>query len=148
MKIRSNFLNRTGYRLPTEAEWVYACRAGATTAWHCGNSAKYIGEYAWYQSNSAIKIQPVGRLKPNDLGLFDIHGNAFEWVNDSGDSYSKTFDVLLAFESVFRDKDDRRIRKGGSVISRSDEIRSADRVNYQSLNGYHIAGFRIARTVK
>ena len=78
MRCAPDYLQRLGYRLPTEAEWEYACRAGATTRFSFGESDGLIGHYAWFPNTSGGRTRPVGRLKPNDLGLFDMHGNLWE----------------------------------------------------------------------
>ena len=70
------------YRLPTEAEWEYACRAGTNDAYSFGNSSTDLDEYAWYQSNSNEKYQRVGTKKPNQWNLYDMHGNVAEWTLD------------------------------------------------------------------
>ena len=82
MTIPADVLRRIGYRLPTEAEWEYACRAGTVTSRHFGLSIELLEKYAWHQANSRDHAWSCGTLLPNDLGLFDMLGNEFEWVQD------------------------------------------------------------------
>jgi formylglycine-generating enzyme required for sulfatase activity len=83
MRLRPNYLRVTGYRLPTEAEWEFGCRAGAVTGRYYGETEELLGKYAWYTKHSQDKGMLVpGSLKPNDLGLFDVLGNAWQWYED------------------------------------------------------------------
>ncbi|MDR0704607.1 MAG: SUMF1/EgtB/PvdO family nonheme iron enzyme [Planctomycetaceae bacterium] len=75
-------LGGTGYRLLTEAEWEYTCRAGSITPWCYGDQVMEVGDYAWHYDNSSMETHPVGEKKPNSWGLFDMHGNVMEWCHD------------------------------------------------------------------
>ena len=72
----------TGYRLPTEAEWEYACRSGSLTKYWFGDNGSELGAYGWYGDNATGTTHPVGQKLPNGFGLFDVHGNMFEWCQD------------------------------------------------------------------
>jgi formylglycine-generating enzyme required for sulfatase activity len=77
-----DYLRRSGYRLATEAEWEYACRAGSEASRSYGSSLELLPRYAWLQRNAQERTWPVGQKRPNDLGLFDMHGNVLTWVQD------------------------------------------------------------------
>src|SRR5262249_19247663 len=86
MRIPADVLVRTGYRLPTDAEWEYGCRSGTVTGRYYGLTTDLLGEYAWYQANSEEHAWACGSLLPNDLGLFDMLGNMYEWCQDRTDA--------------------------------------------------------------
>jgi formylglycine-generating enzyme required for sulfatase activity len=136
------------YRLPTEAEWEYACRAGTTTAFSFGDDAAKLGQYAWYQKNAEDigekYAHRVGQKLPNPWGLYDMHGNVFEWCQDwAGRSGSEK----VVSDPVGPAQGKYRVLRGGSLRTLSWHVRSAN--HYFSLlpvNGLFNYGFRTART--
>jgi formylglycine-generating enzyme required for sulfatase activity len=116
----------TGYRLPTEAEWEYACRAGTTGDYSFGDDARKLGDYAWFAGNSSRKTHPVGRKKPNPWGLFDMHGNVAEWCNDIHDpSY---YGASSAANPRGPADGKEYVLRGGSWKSAAEALRSAYRL--------------------
>jgi formylglycine-generating enzyme required for sulfatase activity len=118
--------HRVEYRLPTEAEWEYACKAGSGTRYSFGNDQSRLGESAWFDTNSKAVGEPfphrVAQKTPNSWGLYDMHGNVWEWVLDSyGDQPAEGVDPVRATAT------EKRLRRGGSWFAPSAELRSARR---------------------
>jgi len=122
------------YRLPTEAEWEYACRAGSKTAYHFGDDPSQLDDYAWYQGTTEGNgTRPVGTKKPNPWGLHDMHGNVAEWVLDSYASYQPAEKTLDAAADWFRMEElDPRVVRGGTFEFEAAECRSAARLGSNS----------------
>jgi formylglycine-generating enzyme required for sulfatase activity len=118
------------YRLPTEAEWEYACRAGAKTAYSFGDDAGALGDYAWYFDNSDDKYHPVGKKKPNPWGLYDMHGNVCEWVLDPWNEDGYTWPAARPVPNpvTVPKKVWDRVVRGGSWFDDPEALRSAARM--------------------
>jgi formylglycine-generating enzyme required for sulfatase activity len=148
LRIPADALERTGYRLPTDAEWEYACRAGAVTSRYYGLSTELLKEYAWH--NDQEHAQPGGTRLPNDLGLFDMLGNVYEWCQDRDGAIRPSkrgvhSDTLVTTEVVMNRPN--RILRGGMFYSQPLELRSASRTpDGPSLQTISV-GFRLARTL-
>jgi len=144
---KCNF-DANGYRLPTEAEWEYACRAGSATAYFFGDTPSKLGDYAWYDKNSGGHPRPVGQKQPNRWGLFDICGNVWEWCNDF-------YKVDYYQEAPRQDpkgpkEGENKVLRGGAWRFSVESCRSGYRYNenpgYADVCfGYDIYGFRCAR---
>jgi formylglycine-generating enzyme required for sulfatase activity len=133
------------YRLPSEAEWEYAARAGSATEWSYGNDVSKLGNYAWYAQNSGLEAQAVGKKLPNAFGLFDMHGNVREWTQDCWhETYAGAPTDGSAWTTGCSSND--RVIRGGSSISTPAGLRSAFR-NWLAPNvRLNSNGFRLART--
>ena len=130
------------YRLPTEAEWEYACRAGTTTRYYFGDDANQLGDYAWYKGNSRYKTHPVGEKKPNAWGLYDMIGNVWEWCED--DWHSTYENAPKDGSAWLTNDDDYQILRGGSWCDNPFDCRSAYRYYCNRRdNYYYILGFRV-----
>jgi formylglycine-generating enzyme required for sulfatase activity len=150
MKMAAKYLQRTGYRLPTEAEWEYASRAGAETGWSFGESDDLLGKYGWFMLNAASKSHPVGRLLPNDLGLFDMHGNNFEWCPDAYKALGKGADGKAIGDMEDREDirdENTRVLRSGSFSNPAPIERSAFRVYSVPANRISDYCFRPAQTL-
>jgi formylglycine-generating enzyme required for sulfatase activity len=142
MRIAADALRRTGYRLPTEAEFEYACRAGAVTSRPYGQAEELLRRYAWYLTTSPDLAQLGARLRPNDLGLFDVLGKVWEW--SQGPPVPTANVPPNAAESI--DGDTLRVLRGGSFLNPPANIRSAYRNWYAPTYRDIYIGFRLART--
>jgi formylglycine-generating enzyme required for sulfatase activity len=117
--------------LPTESQWEYACRAGTTTRWCCGDDESRLTELAWYDVNSGRGLHPVGQKAPNAWGLHDMHGNAWEWCMDAYESrYTNTPRDGSAAGSDSGDRLTTRVLRGGSVSWNAAFARSAARYHF------------------
>lgn len=140
IQIHPDWLQRTGYRLPTEMEWECACRAGTSTCRYYGDGDERLGSYAWCLANSDGTPRPTGLLLPNDFGLFDMYGNHSEWCqNRYATPPSTEYDLD---ESEFM-----HVYRGGCYGTRPDTLRSAARMGLHRISKFASVGFRIARTV-
>lgn len=152
MTIPGNSLQRTGYRLLTEQEWAYAYRAGADTLYSFGDSVELLRQYAWFNQNSFSKTQPVGSLKANDHGLFDMLGNVNEWCNET---YPEVTDLNARNDvSSKKDQEDnllvddqKRVSRGGSIYTDSATMRlRGDIATHDPALTTPWYGFRVVRT--
>jgi formylglycine-generating enzyme required for sulfatase activity len=130
------------YRLPTEAEWEYAERAGSTSAYYFGDDESQLGDYAWYEDNSGQEAHPVGQKRPNAWGLYDMIGNILEWTQDwYGETYyahSPSADPTGPSSDAFR------VLRGCGWVYAARHCRSAYRFGREPANRNENFGFRLA----
>ena len=127
------------YRLPTEAEWEYACRGGTTTEYYWGD--RFEGEFLWYVDNSGGRFHPVGSKKPNPLGLYDMLGNAWEWCADwwAADTYTTSAETDPSGPAT----GEYRVIRGGSFFAGAGNIRCSSRYRGIPDHRHEEDGFRV-----
>ncbi|MEV7520955.1 formylglycine-generating enzyme family protein [Streptomyces sp. NPDC091371] len=133
----------TGFRLPTEAEWEYACRAGTVTAYSFGSDRRLLDEYGWTADNSGLKTHEAGILRPNPAGLFNIHGQCWEWCSD----WYALYGAGPAVDPTGPERGDRRVLRGGCWNLGARYARSACRNAHIPSNRNYYITFRIALTL-
>jgi len=133
-------LGRRGFRLPTESEWEFANRAGSLTAYGYGSDVSILGRFGWFQENSGKHVHPPRELRPTLRGLFDLHGNLYEWTHDwfSGYEADEIEDSLGAIRGSYR------VFRGGSWDYAAANCRSANRDSRTPTDRSVIMGFRLA----
>ena len=140
------WLNKAGggLRLPSEAEWEFACRAGTTTKWSFGDEESKLGTYAWFDDNSGKKTHLVGQKSANAFGLHDMHGNVWEWCLDH---WHSSYEAAPTDGTAWMTGGDasKRVNRGGSFAVSATLARSAFRYGYSTEFRYDILGFRVAR---
>jgi len=143
--VKKDYLSLKGYRLPTEAEMEYAIRAGSISSYYFGDTVELLPKYGWFSKNSNDQPWPVGSLKPNDFGLFDMHGNCYTWCMEEYDAYPVgTRDDNLEGTKVLDSKS--RVLRGGSFNFYVSHARSSYRIDDTPAIRFFSNGFRLART--
>lgn len=132
-------LTGKNYRIPSEAEWEYAARAGSTTQYYDNKDSSTLVDYAWYAANSQLQAHPVGEKKANQFGLHDMHGNVYQWCQDWYGDYPPR-DVT---DPKGPEKGLARVLRGGSWKSNPLSCRSAERLRYEPGARFHLYGFRV-----
>ena len=131
------------FRLPSEAQWEYTCRAGSTTRYCFGDDESQLGEYAWYNANSGNTTHPVGEKKPNPWGLYDMHGNVWEWCQDWYGAYGAEATDDPTGPAMGSD----RVIRGGSWHCPAGHCRSAHRISLEPGGRSDHLGFRASRVL-
>jgi formylglycine-generating enzyme required for sulfatase activity len=133
------------YRLPTEAEWEYTCRAGSDAPWFFGSDKEALGDYAWFKGNAGATTHPVGRKHPNAFGLYDMNGNVWEWCRDR---YVPGYDQPDSSDTDEASSRQEYVIRGGSFGSSAiEEARSANRRGAVVGYRYYSCGFRVRRAL-
>ncbi len=139
----TSFCGKAGLELPTEAQWEYACRAGTTTAFGFGDDARSLGFYAWHPENSDRTTHPVGEKKPNAFGLYDMHGNVFQWCQD----WCGDYPTGPVTDPIGATNAEMRVLRGGSYSHPARDARCAYHGRNDPDSRTAVFGFRPAKTV-
>jgi formylglycine-generating enzyme required for sulfatase activity len=137
--MRKGGMSGVTVRLPTEAEWEYACRAGTTSDYWSGSDEAALRRAGWFDGNSQRQTQPVGKLAKNAWGLFDVHGNVWEWCHDD----KRTYTAQEQVDPVGNSNDDSRVLRGGSWGYSPDRCRAAYRLRNAPATRLNYFGFRV-----
>ncbi|MEA2027764.1 MAG: formylglycine-generating enzyme family protein [Campylobacterota bacterium] len=129
------------YYLPSETQWEYAARAGSSSAYCFGDDKGGLGAYAWYNANSGERTHPVAQKRANKWGLYDMHGNVWEWTSSC---YTENYNRGCYKSS---DGNSYKVLRGGSWLNDAYDTRSADRDDCSPTDRYYFYGFRVARTL-
>jgi formylglycine-generating enzyme required for sulfatase activity/serine/threonine protein kinase len=137
-------LDGNGYRLPSEAEWEFACRAGTQTRWSFGKNEQELPQYGWFDSNSGKRTHSVGKRRGNPFGLYDMYGNLREWCQDWHAVYGRE---AATTDPTGPAQEDFRVLRGGAIGNSPSTVRSAYRTPFQPDYLSHLFGFRVARAI-
>jgi serine/threonine protein kinase/formylglycine-generating enzyme required for sulfatase activity len=147
--MKPNYLKRTGYRLPTEAEWEYACRGRTHSTRPHGVSNELMRHYAWDVRDALARTWPVGQKKPNDFGLFDMHGNVAEWCFSLYERYPQTMKSVEDDEEIKEiTGESNYVIRGAPFQPRPEPLRSAYRYYHKPMDRFSTNGFRVVRTIR
>jgi formylglycine-generating enzyme required for sulfatase activity/tetratricopeptide (TPR) repeat protein len=150
MRMPAGYLGRTGYRLPTESEMEFACRAGSRASRCYGSPDALLARYGHYIAISKDRTWPVGQKRPNDLGLFDVHGNVWNWCQEEADVYPRRARAAPRQDVEDLDPIDEsshRAMRGGSFFNLASNARSANRTGTSPVRRSMDYGFRVCRTL-
>ncbi len=143
IKKLNNMEGTSTYRLPTEAEWEYAARAGSNSTYLCGDDKGCIGGIAWYDGNSGDRTHPVAQKQPNRWGLYDMSGNVWEWTSSC---YTKNYNTSSCY--MYDNGDKSKVLRGGSYSIDANFVRVAFRVGDRPQYRNFSFGFRLSRTLR
>jgi hypothetical protein len=150
MRLERGFIDRIGYRLPTEAEWEFACRGGVASGRWFGFDPDRLRDHAWTAGNSGYRVHPTGRLLPNDYGLFDMLGNVKEWCHGKSESTPKMLREPIPDPGQWYfeiNENDLLVDRGGAVLYQPLDARAAQHEYHRPRAATVYISFRIARTV-